>query len=912
MISAKSSITVAGKTYTYYRLKSIEEEGIASISRLPFSIRVLVENILRKMDGKTVSGDDLVAIANWKVRYDKPKEIAYFPSRVLLQDFTGVPCVVDLASMRDAMLELGGDAMQINPLIPVDLVIDHSIQVDYHGSGNAMKMNMDMEYKRNTERYTFLKWAQKSFKNMRIFPPGTGIVHQVNLEYISTVVMTAEDDDGITVFPDTLIGTDSHTTMINGLGVLGWGVGGIEAEAVMLGQPYYMAIPEVVGVNLHGELPEGSTATDLVLTITELLRSNNVVGKFVEYSGPGIKSMSLPDRAMLANMAPEYGATTGFFPVDEETIRYLRLTNRGESADLVESYTKEQGLFYYGDEKPEYSKIIELDMSMVKPSLAGPSRPQDRIPVSDMKKRFSVFLSSRQKKGDDIKSLSAFGDESGHDEAGNTCKIEAARREIKIEIKGEEMSVCDGSVVIAAITSCTSTSNPSAMIGAGIMAKNAVEKGLRVKPYVKTSLAPGSGVVLDYLGKSGLLKSLEDLGFFTVGIGCTTCIGNSGPLHPEIERVANKEGLIFTSVLSGNRNFEARIHQNVKANYLASPALVVAFAIAGRADIDLTTEPLGTGVDGKQVYLSDIWPSDDEVSEIMSSLVTPDIFKERYRNAIEGDSHWKSLPSPEGKSFKWNISSTYIKSPPFFRSFKLLPVARGDIDRARALLLLGDSVTTDHISPAGAIPEDYPAGQYLISENVSPSEFNTYGSRRGNHEVMLRGTFANVRIKNMLVAPKEGGFTLKFPEREEVFTYNAAMRYIRESRPLVVIAGKEYGTGSSRDWAAKGTHLLGIRAVIAESYERIHRSNLVGMGVLPLEFSNGTNWKSLGLYGGEEFCINGISDIAPEMTMNVDAIKENGDKVSFEVTVRLDTGIEVEYYHNGGILPFVLRMLANT
>jgi len=910
MISAKSTIKVAGKKYTYYRLKSIEDEGIANISRLPFSIRVLVENILRKMDGKTVSGDDLIGIANWKVRYDKPKEIAYYPSRVLLQDFTGVPCVVDLASMRDAMLEHGGDAMRINPLIPVDLVIDHSVQVDYHGSSSAMKMNMDMEYKRNAERYTLLKWAQNAFKNLRIFPPGTGIVHQVNLEYISTVVMTAENDDGITVFPDTLIGTDSHTTMINGLGVLGWGVGGIEAEAVMLGQPYYMSIPEVVGVNLIGELPEGSTATDLVLTITELLRSNNVVGKFVEYSGPGVKSMSLPDRAMLANMAPEYGATTGFFPVDEETISYLRLTNRGDSADLVESYTKEQGLFYYGDEKPEYSNIIEFDMSMVKPSLAGPSRPQDRIPVSDMKKRFSIFLSSRQKNEGDMKSLSAFGDESGHDESGNTCKIEAARREIKIVIKGEEMSVHDGSVVIAAITSCTSTSNPSVMIGAGIMAKKAVEKGLRVKPYVKTSLAPGSGVVLDYLGKSGLLNSLENLGFFNVGIGCTTCIGNSGPLHPEIERVANKEGLIFTSVLSGNRNFEARIHQNVKANYLASPALVVAFAIAGSADIDLTTEPLGKGIDGKQVYLSDIWPSDDEVSEIMSSLLTPDIFKERYHNAIEGDSHWKTLPSPDGKSFKWNKSSTYIKRPPFFKGFKLLPDSRGNIDRASALLLLGDSVTTDHISPAGAIPEDYPAGQYLISENVSPSDFNTYGSRRGNHEVMLRGTFANVRIKNMLVAPKEGGFTIKFPEREEVFTYNAAMRYMRDSRPLIVLAGKEYGTGSSRDWAAKGTHLLGVRAVIAESYERIHRSNLVGMGVLPLEFRNGSNWKSLGLDGGEEFCINGISDITPGMSINIDAIKDNGDKVSFEVTVRLDTAIEVEYYNNDGILPFVLRMLA--
>ena len=895
-ISAKSTIKSGKKTYTYYRIKKIEEEGIANISRLPFSIKILVENILRKIDGKTVSDDDLQEIANWKKTYDKPREFAYYPSRVLLQDFTGVPCVVDLAAMRDAMVELGGDPMRINPLVPVDLVIDHSVQVDYYGTHDSLKKNMDMEYRRNTERYTLLKWAQNAFKNMRVFPPGAGIVHQVNLEYISSVVMTAEEDGETIAFPDTLIGTDSHTTMINGLGILGWGVGGIEAEAVMLGQPYYMTIPEVVGVRLCGELPEGSTATDLVLTVTELLRSHNVVGKFVEYSGPGMKSMSLPDRAMLANMAPEYGATTGFFPVDEETVSYLRLTNRGEFADLVECYTKEQGLFYYGDEEPEYSKVIELDMSMVRPSLAGPSRPQDRIPVKDMKKRFTAFLTSGKHEGDDLKSLSS--------------ETETTKKEVKLKINGEEMLVSDGSVVIAAITSCTSTSNPSVMIGAGILARKAVEKGLRVKPYIKTSLAPGSGVVLEYLGKSGLLDPLEKLGFFAVGIGCTTCIGNSGPLHPEIEKAAEKEGLILTSVLSGNRNFEARIHQSVKANYLASPALVVAFAIAGRMDIDLAVEPLGEGMDGKPVYLTDLWPSDSEIREIMTSLLTPEMFEEKYNSALEGDSHWKSLPSPKGKSFAWDEGSSYIKKPPFFTDFKLVPDRHVNIEKARALLLLGDSVTTDHISPAGAIPADYPAGQYLISEGVSQGDFNTYGSRRGNHEVMIRGTFANVRIKNRLVAPREGGVTLKFPDREEVFTYEAAMKYMQECTPLVVIAGKEYGTGSSRDWAAKGTHLFGVRAVIAESFERIHRSNLVGMGVLPLEFSNGKDWNTLGLNGGEEFSIFDITDIKPGMPLKVEALKEDGDKVVFDVIASLDTRIEVEYFKNNGILAFVLRMLA--
>jgi aconitate hydratase len=884
---SKGIIEVEGKRYAIFRLKKLEEEGIANIFRLPFSIRVLVENLLRNMDGVTITEEDVREAANWKGKYNELKEIAYYPSRVILQDFTGVPCIVDLASMRDAMAELGGDPMKINPLVPVDLIIDHSVQVDYYGTSDSITKNLDIEYKRNMERYTLLKWAQKSFKNMRVFPPGSGIIHQVNLEHISKAVMTEEKDGEVTVFPDTVIGTDSHTTMINGLGVLGWGVGGIEAEAVMLGQPYYMTIPEVIGVRLSGALPEGTTATDLALTITEFLRKHKVVGKFVEFFGKGVKSMSLADRAMLANMAPEYGATTGFFPVDEETVNYLRLTGRGDAASLVEAYSKEQGLFYYGNEEPEYSEVIEFDISKVVPSVAGPSRPQDRLPLNDLKKSFAGFIASIR-----------------------SDNVNSNKKEAVINIDSHEIKLSDGAVAIAAITSCTSTSNPSVMIGAGLLAKKAVEKGLTVSPHVKTSLAPGSGVVEEYLQKAGLLSYLEALGFYTVGFGCTTCIGNSGPLHHEIERAAKEKGLILTSVLSGNRNFEARIHQSVKANYLASPVLVVALAIAGSVDIDLTKEPLGMDKDKNPVYLKDIWPASDEINEIMNSLLTASMFTQKYASALDGDKHWHSLLSPSGSAFKWDDDSTYIKKPPFFIGFSPEPEMQYDIKNARALLVLGDSVTTDHISPAGAIPEKYPAGQYLAQHGVTPKDFNTYGSRRGNHEVMMRGTFANVSIKNKLAAPKEGGYTLKLPEQEERFVFDAAMSYMGEGVPLIVLAGNEYGTGSSRDWAAKGTHLFGIRAVIAGSYERIHRSNLVGMGVLPLTFREGASWQELGLTGKESFSINGIKDITPGKVLNVEAVKEDGSTLNFEATARLDTGVEVEYFKHGGILPFVLRKLA--
>ncbi len=906
---SKGTIKVQGNTYTVFRLKKLEEEGIANISRLPFSIRVLTENLLRNMDGRTITEEDVREIANWKGKYNELREIAYYPSRVILQDFTGVPCIVDLTSMRDAMAELGGDPMKINPLVPVDLIIDHSIQVDHYGTSDSIIKNMEIEYKRNTERYTLLKWAQKSFKNMRVFPPGSGIIHQVNLEHISQAVMTEEKDGEITAFPDTVIGTDSHTTMINGLGVLGWGVGGIEAEAVMLGQPYYMTIPEVVGVRLSGSLPDNTTATDLALTITEFLRKHKVVGKFVEFFGQGVKSMSLADRAMLANMAPEYGATMGFFPVDEETINYLKLTGRGDAASLVEAYSKEQGLFYFGGEEPEYSEVIDFDISKVVPSVSGPSRPQDRLPLNDLKKSFTGLIASSRRDSSGPKSSPDPVKESWHNEGGG-CKAETWKKEVVINIASREIRLSDGAVAIAAITSCTSTSNPSVMIGAGLLAKKAVEKGMTVSPHVKTSLAPGSGVVEEYLKKSGLLSYLESLGFYMVGFGCTTCIGNSGPLHPEIEKAVKKDGLILTSVLSGNRNFEARIHQNVKANYLASPVLVVALAIAGRVDIDLTREPLGIDKDGNPVYLRDIWPSRDEINEIMNSLLTASMFTEKYAAALDGDKHWQSLPSPSGSAFKWDEDSTYIKKPPFFSRFNPEPEMPGDIKNARALLVLGDSVTTDHISPAGAIPEKYPAGQYLSEHGVKAADFNTYGSRRGNHEVMMRGTFANVRIKNRLAAPREGGYTLKLPEQEERFIFDAAMEYMGEGVPLIVLAGNEYGTGSSRDWAAKGTHLFGIRAVIAGSFERIHRSNLVGMGVLPLTFRQGEGWQELGLTGKETFSINGIKDITPSKVLTVEAVKEDGGILNFEATARLDTSVEVEYFRHGGILPFVLRKLA--
>ncbi|RUM46350.1 MAG: aconitate hydratase AcnA [Hydrogenothermus sp.] len=906
----KKTLNVNGKSYSYYSIKQLQEDGFANIERLPFSIRILVENLLRNLDGKVVNEAHLKNIANWQTKYDTPVEIPHHPARVIMQDFTGVPGVVDLAAMRDAAKELGLDPKKVNPLVPVDLIIDHSVQIDFFGSEDAYRKNLELEYKRNKERYQLLKWAQKAFDNMRVFPPGSGIIHQVNLEYIARVVLTKEENGETLAYPDTLVGTDSHTTMINGLGVMGWGVGGIEAEAVMLGQPYYMKIPEVVGVKLTGELPEGATTTDLVLTITQKLREIGVVEKFVEYFGEGVKKLSLPDRATIANMAPEYGATMGFFPVDEETVNFLRLTNRGETAELVESYTKENMLFYTGNETPEYSQVIEIDMSKIEPSLAGPSRPQDRVALKDMKKTFIDLLNCNYNREIDIKEITAFEDEAGKDLEVGECRIHKGKKVVKVKLDDEEVVLSDGSVVIASITSCTNTSNPSVLIGAGILAKKAVEKGLTVKPYVKTSLAPGSRVVEAYLKKAGLLPYLEALRFHIVGFGCTTCIGNSGPLNPEIEKAIKENDLIVSAVLSGNRNFEARIHPDVKANWLASPVLVVAYAIAGRTDIDLTNEPIGKDPNGNPVYLKDIWPTQEEIKQVLSEVLTPDIFEEKYKNILDGDEFWQALEAPTGETFDWDENSTYIRKPPYFDGFKLEVEPPKDIKGARVLELLGDSITTDHISPAGKIPPEYPAGKYLLERGVPVEEFNSYGARRGNHEVMVRGTFANVRIKNKLVAPKEGGYTLKLPEKEEMFVYDASVKYAEEGTPLIVLGGKEYGTGSSRDWAAKGTALLGVKAVIVKSFERIHRSNLVGMGVLPLVFEKGQGWEELGLDGTEEYEIIGIENISPGATLTIRAKKENGEVVEFNVKTRLDTAVDVEYFKNGGILPMVLRKIA--
>lgn len=875
----KSRIKVKDKTYTIYSLQKIQKEGIGNVEKLPYSIRILLENLLRNMDGKTVKEDDVVELANWKRKYEKPKEIAFYPSRVLMQDFTGVPAVADLAAMRDAVKELGRDPSLINPLVPVSLIIDHSVQVDFFGEKKAMEKNMKLEYERNRERYSFLKWAQKAFRNLQIFPPGSGIIHQVNLEFISSVVMTKKNGKEIIAYPDTLIGTDSHTTMINGLGVLGWGVGGIEAEAVMLGQPYYIAIPEVIGVKLTGKLPDGVTATDLVLTLTELLRKRNVVDKFVEYFGPALRELSLPDRATIANMAPEYGATMGFFPVDDETLNYLKLTGRGKMVPLVEKYTKTQMLFYEDKSEPEYTEVIEFDLSRVEPSLAGPSRPQDRIPRKELKGKFFEII--KKEKGE--------------------------KKEVKFKIGEQEYTLGDGSVVIAAITSCTNTSNPSVILGAGIAAKKAVEKGLRVPGYVKTSLAPGSRVVEEYLKKSGLLKYLEELGFHIVGFGCTTCIGNSGPLLSEVEQAIKENNLSVASVLSGNRNFEARIHPLVRQNYLVSPIGVIIYALAGRIDIEFENEPLGMGKNGP-VFMKDILPSSEEIKKLEKSIISRKMFTEKYKGIFEGDKLWKSLKAPSGDLYSWDEKSTYIKKPPFFEGFKLESPALKDIEGARILMLLGNSITTDHISPAGSIHPDYPAGKYLLERGVKREEFNTYGSRRGNHEVMMRGTFANLRIKNKLLSSEEGGFTIKLPEKKKGYVFDVAMEYMKEGVNLLVIAGKEYGTGSSRDWAAKGTALLGIKAVIAESFERIHRSNLIGMGVLPLCFMEGENWEKLGLTGYETYTIYGLKELTPGKILKVKA-KKNGEEIIFDVKCRLDTEIEVEYFINGGILPYVLRKI---
>ncbi|MDJ0987500.1 MAG: aconitate hydratase AcnA [Desulfobacterales bacterium] len=892
----------------FFDIMRLEKNGIADIQRLPYSIKILVENLLRKLDGHVVLEQDLKNIAGWQKSYETPVEIPYHPARVLMQDFTGVPAVVDLAAMRDAVKDLGGNPQKINPLVPVDLIVDHSVQVDYFGNPDAITQNVAKEYERNAERYALLKWAQKSFDNFNVVPPNSGICHQVNLEYLGRVVMTEKAGTRTVAYPDTLVGTDSHTPMINAIGVMGWGVGGIEAEAVTLGQPYYMSIPQVVGVKLVGELPAGTTATDLVLTVTELLRQHNVVEKFVEFFGSGMKNLTVTDRATLANMTPEYGATLGFFPIDEKTIDYLKMTNRADRAEIVETYAKKQGLFYTDANEPEYSEIVELNLATVVPCVAGPARPQDRINISDLKQSFATQLGCTYERDADVEHISKYHDESGSKtKRPEDCKPK--KKACQIVVNGEPIELCDGDIVIAAITSCTNTSNPFVMLGAGLVAKKAVEKGLRVPAYVKTSLAPGSKVVIDYLKDAQLLSYLEQLGFYLAGFGCTTCIGNSGPLPPEIDKAVQDKDLTVAAVLSGNRNFEARIHQQVRGNFLASPMLVVAFAIAGSIDIDLTSEPLGQDADGQPVYLKDIWPTAEEIESLIHKHVKLQYFKEEYACIFDGDDFWRQLPVAEGTTFEWQEQSTYIRKPPYFQEFALDITQPADVQNAGILLILGDSLTTDHISPAGAIPPEYPAGKYLIEKKVAPADFNSYGSRRGNHEVMMRGTFGNIRIKNKLVDPKEGSFTLKFPQSEEMYVYDAAMQYMAEHKPQLVLGGKEYGTGSSRDWAAKGSQLLGIKAVIAESYERIHRSNLVGMGVLPLTFNDGDSWQSLGLDGSETYTITGIEDIAPLKTLGVQAVKPDGSKIEFNVTARLNTDIDVAYFKHGGILPYVLRKI---
>ena len=883
----RTLLNLGDRQVAIYRLPTLEEQGIADISRLPFSIRILLEALLRHADGRLITEEDVTALARWEPQAEHRPEIAFMPARVILQDFTGVPAVVDLAAMRSAMARLGGDPARINPLVPVDLVIDHSVQVDRFGSTLALAYNAEREFERNYERYAFLRWGQQAFDNFRVVPPATGIVHQVNLEYLATVVQTRTQDGETVAFPDTLVGTDSHTTMINGLGVLGWGVGGIEAEAVMLGQPYYMLTPDVVGFKLTGALPEGATATDLVLTVTQMLRRKGVVGKFVEFYGPGLSRLSLPDRATLANMAPEYGATMGFFPVDEETLRYLIGTGRDEAlVDLVERYTKEQGLFRT-DETPDpvFTDTLELDMGTVEPSMAGPKRPQDRIPLREMKRSFQITLRE------------AFGKAEG--EAG-----------VPIASDDETVRLRHGAVVIAAITSCTNTSNPSVMIGAGLLARKAVERGLRVKPYVKTSLAPGSRVVVRYLEETGLLPYLEALRFHVVGFGCTTCIGNSGPLPSAVARAVQEGDLVVAAVLSGNRNFEGRVNPLTRANYLASPPLVIAYALAGRVDVDLLNEPLGYDPNGEPVYLREVWPTQEEVQREVRRALNPALFREEYGNVFAGNPRWNAVPVPEGDLYAWDPASTYIQEPPFFVDMPLEVPPVEPIRGARVLALLGDTVTTDHISPAGAIPVESPAGRYLIARGVEPPDFNSFGSRRGNHEVMMRGTFGNIRLKNLLLPGTEGGVTLYLPTGETMSIYDAAMRYQEAGTPLIVLAGKEYGTGSSRDWAAKGTALLGVRAIIAESFERIHRSNLIGMGVLPLQFPEGEGWRSLGLTGREVYDIEGLDDsLQPGQTVTVRARSEEGDETVFTALVRLDSPIEVEYYRNGGILQTVLRQM---
>jgi aconitate hydratase len=898
----RHTLTVGGQRYDYF---SLAAAALGDVSRLPVSLKVLLENLLRHENGRTVKIDDIEAVAAWLARRSSEREIAFLPARVLMQDFTGVPAVVDLAAMRDAFAAMGGDARRINPLIPVDLVIDHSVMVDAFGSASAFTKNVAMEFERNHERYTFLRWGQQAFDNFRVVPPGTGICHQVNLEYLAQVVWVAQNGRNPLAYPDTVLGTDSHTTMVNGLAVLGWGVGGIEAEAAMLGQAQSMLIPEVVGFKLTGALKEGATATDLVLTVTQILRQKGVVGKFVEFFGPGLDNLSLPDRATIANMAPEYGATCGFFPVDKETLRYLTFSGRApERIALVEAYAKEQGLWRDSStSEPLFTATLELDVSTVEPSLAGPKRPQDKVLLSQSAAEFERALA-------EMLGVNGSRAESTMVGEGGAPLSEPTNLERKVAVDGADYDLKHGDVVIAAITSCTNTSNPSVMVAAGLLARNAVAKGLKVKPWVKTSLAPGSQVVSEYLEAAGLQKDLDAIGFNLVGYGCTTCIGNSGPLPEPIARAVEDGDLVVSAVLSGNRNFEGRINPHVRANYLASPPLVVAYALAGSLRSDLVTQPLGTGRDGQPVYLKDVWPSNREVQETIARTLSADMFRKRYANVFQGEERWRAIATPSSLTYRWDATSTYVKDPPYFTAMPKEPVPLRDVTGARPLAILGDSVTTDHISPAGSIKKDSPAGQYLIAHGVPAADFNSYGARRGNHEVMMRGTLANIRLRNEMVPDTTGGVTRHMPDGTKMTIYDAAMLYQKEGIPLVVIAGKEYGTGSSRDWAAKGTNLLGVKAVIAESFERIHRSNLIGMGVLPLQFKDGTTRKTLRLEGSETFDISGIKDgIQPRMDVSVRIVRGNGSAETISVRCRIDTVDEVAYHRHGGILHYVLRQL---
>jgi aconitate hydratase len=878
--STRDTLNVGAQSFEIHRLEKVEEQGLGSLAHLPFSLRILLENLLRFEDGRFVHAEDIRSLVRWTPN-GQQRETAFMPARVLLQDFTGVPAVVDLATMREAMKRLGGNPKRINPLFPAELVIDHSVQVDSFGNSQAFGLNAELEFQRNIERYEFLRWGQNAFRNFKVVPPDTGICHQVNIEYLARVVCAMPNGNRLEAYPDSLVGTDSHTTMVNSLGVFGWGVGGIEAEAAMLGQPLSMLVPEVVGFKLHGRLSEGATATDLVLTVTEMLRKKGVVGKFVEFYGSGLSSLSVPDRATIANMAPEYGATMGFFPVDDETLAYLHFTARGqEQIALVEAYCKEQMLFRTDNTPdPQFSDKLELDLGTVEPTVAGPKRPQDRVPLKNAKSSFTKVVEG------------------------------ASSKEVAVKNNGDHFPLSSGAVVIAAITSCTNTSNPSLMLGAGLLAKKAVERGLKVKPWVKTSLAPGSKVVTDYLQASGLISYLEQLKFHLVGYGCTTCIGNSGPLPEPIGAAIKENNMVAVAVLSGNRNFEGRVHPLVRANYLASPPLVVAYALAGRMDLDLTSEPLGNDSAGKPVYLREIWPTPQEVESTVRAAVSTEQYRKEYSQVFEGDARWKGMNVSEGDLYQWDDKSTYIKLPPYFENMPKTPPGLSDIRGARVLAVLGDSVTTDHISPAGSIAVESPAGKYLVAHDVKPHEFNSYGARRGNHEVMMRGTFANIRLRNQLAPGTEGSWTLHFPDGEKMFIYDASVKYREEGVPLLVIAGKEYGSGSSRDWAAKGTRLLGVRAVIAESFERIHRSNLVGMGVLPLEFKPGENREALGLSGHEVFDIDGIAALSPRREATVHAKTKDGSVKTFKVLIRVDTPEEVSYYKHGGILQYVLRQM---